>query len=60
MTSDEFLRAVEQDLRSRGAPFDPRELTAYIEGCWPLIEDNPDVVYWAERFLEARRRLAGA
>jgi hypothetical protein len=60
MTRDEFLLAVEQDLRSRGAPFEPRDLIAYVEGCWPLMQDNPDVPYWADRFLEARRLLAGA
>jgi hypothetical protein len=59
VTRDEFTQALEQDLRSRGAPFDPGRLTVYVETCWPLIQDNPDVGYWADRFLEAQRLLAG-
>lgn len=59
MTRDEFTRALEQDLHSRASPFDPGRLAAYVETCWPLIRANPDVGYWADRFIEAQRLLAG-
>jgi hypothetical protein len=25
----------------------------FVESCWELISDDPDVWYWSERFVEA-------
>jgi hypothetical protein len=26
---------------------------AFVESCWGLIADDPDVWYWGKRFIEA-------
>jgi hypothetical protein len=30
-----------------------RAAIAFVESCWALIADDPDVRHWSERFVEA-------
>lgn len=53
MTHTDFLRSLESVLQSRRVSFSRAAAIAFVESCWELIEDDPDVWYWSERFLEA-------
>jgi hypothetical protein len=51
-TLPDFLSAMEGALRGRGVPFSRGALQAFVESAWELIADQPDVKFWADRFLE--------
>jgi len=55
MTLPDFVTGLEMELRLRAVPFDRGELEAWARDVWPLAEDDPDVIRWAEAFLAARR-----
>ena len=57
MTSarDTFTAALEQQLRIRGLAFSRVAVLDFVLSVWPLAEDDPDPVLWAERFVEAGR-----
>jgi len=57
MTSarDHFTAALEEQLRIRGHSFSRADLLDFVASAWPLIEDDPDPVLWAQRFVEAGR-----
>jgi hypothetical protein len=56
MNHTDFALALEQELQLRGVAFSRADLLAFVADAWPLIEDDPDVPFWAGEFLEARRR----
>ena len=58
MTLPDFVTALEMELQLRGVPFDRGDLETFAVDVWPLAEEDPDAVRWAEAFLEARRRAA--
>jgi len=37
----------------RRVPFVRAAAIAFVESCWELIADDPDVWNWSERFVEA-------
>ena len=51
MNPADFLRLLESHLQPRGIPFSRAALIAFVDACWPWIEDNPDVELWAATFL---------
>jgi len=51
MNPQQFVRHMEMDLAIRGVRYDQAALLAFIDGAWPLIEDDPDVAYWAREFV---------
>jgi hypothetical protein len=51
MTPSDFLHLLEDALRQRRLPFSRGAAIAFVESCWPLIEDNPDPWYWSECFV---------
>jgi hypothetical protein len=54
MTSKlEFLAALEEELKTRGKPFSRQDAMAFVEACWPLIEETPDPAHWAGEFSAA-------
>jgi hypothetical protein len=53
MSQPEFVEAVESELHLRGIPFDRAALLAFVASAWPLIQENPDVGFWAGEFLRA-------
>jgi hypothetical protein len=53
MTPTDFLNALEQVLRQRRLPFSRAAAIAFVESCWELIDDEPDVWFWSDRFVEA-------
>jgi hypothetical protein len=53
MTPTDFLPVLENTLQHKRTPFSRAALQAFVEATWPLIDDNPDVDYWADRFLES-------
>ncbi len=55
MTQPDFLAALEQELRLRGIGFNRADLVAFMADVWPLIEENPDVAFWARELLESGR-----
>lgn len=54
MTREEFLRALQKELRLSGLAFDPAPLLAFVEAVWSEAEQHPDVRRWAKKFIEAR------
>ena len=53
MTPSDFLHALESVLQSRRVAFSRADAIAFVESCWELIQDDPDVWYWSDRFTEA-------
>ncbi len=53
MTPSDFLQSLESILQSRRMAFSRAAAIAFVESCWHLIEDEPDVWFWSERFVEA-------
>jgi hypothetical protein len=60
MSRDDFTAAVEEQLRIQGIAFSRADLLDFVEGVWPLAQDDPDPVVWADRFLESGRGSAFA
>jgi hypothetical protein len=54
MTPAEFLHALEQVLRQRRLPFSRAAAITFVESCWELIDDDPDVWSWSDRFTESQ------
>jgi hypothetical protein len=54
MTPTDFLHLLEEVFRQRRLPFSRAAAIAFVESCWTLIGDEPDVWYWSERFVEAQ------
>lgn len=52
MNPSEFLRSLESVLQHRRTVFSRAAAIAFVESCWELIDDEPDVWFWAERFVE--------
>jgi hypothetical protein len=52
MNPADFTRLLEAHLQPMHAPFSRAALIAFVESRWELIDDHPDVAFWAERFLE--------
>ena len=59
-TPADFVRSLESKLQARGVLFSHAALNAFVESTWPWIEDDPDVDYWCERFLDSMDLLAPA
>jgi hypothetical protein len=53
MTPAGFLQSLESVLQSRRVALTRAAAIAFVESCWELIADDPDVWYRAERFVEA-------
>lgn len=53
MTQHEFFQSLESILRKRRIGFCRGAAIVFVQSCWGLIEDNPDLHYWADRFIEA-------
>jgi hypothetical protein len=53
MTPAGFLRCLESVLQHRRVAFSRAAAIAFVESCWELIADDPDVWYWSERFIVA-------
>lgn len=51
MTQAEFLVSLENALRFCGHPFSRAALQAFVADAWPLIDDRPDVAFWAAEFM---------
>lgn len=47
-----FLAMLESALQHRRVAFSRAAAIAFVESCWELIDDNPDVDNWADRFCE--------
>lgn len=56
MSQADFLAALEQELQLRGIGFSRANLEAFAADVWPLAEQNPDVAFWAQEFLESGQR----
>jgi hypothetical protein len=54
MTLVDFLHSLEEVLRQRRLSFSLAAAIALVESCWELIEDDPDVWAWSDRFCEAK------
>ena len=53
MTPSDFLHSLESVLQHRRVSFSRAAAIAFVESCWELIADDPDVWHWSERFIEA-------
>jgi hypothetical protein len=54
MTQGDFLQSLESTLQLRGVPFNRAELQSFVESSWLLIQENPDVMFWSRKIVEAR------
>jgi hypothetical protein len=52
MTPADFVQALESILQHRRVAFSRAAAIAFVESCWELIADDPDVWFWSERFIE--------
>jgi hypothetical protein len=59
-TLPDFLTGLEMELRLRAVPFDRGDLETLVSDVWPLAEEDPDPIRWAQAFLLARREREGA
>lgn len=53
MTPSEFIVALEQALQFCGHPFSRAALQTFVTDAWPLIDQRPDVAFWAAEFIAA-------
>jgi len=53
MTPQDFLQMLESALQHRRVAFSRAAASAFVESCWELIDDDPDVDSWADRFQES-------
>jgi hypothetical protein len=58
MTPADFTTALEQELQLQGVAFSRSALQVFVADAWPLIDDDPDVAFWAGEFLAAGHALA--
>ncbi len=56
MNRDTFTEMLERELQLQHRPFSRADVIRFVEDCWSMIEDAPDVARWAEEF---RRATAG-
>jgi hypothetical protein len=54
MTQAEFVKVIEALLSTAHVEYERRQLLAFVASMWPLIEDDTDVTFWAQRFLEGQ------
>lgn len=52
MNQQEFTIALESALQLRGVAFSRAALQSFVVDAWVLIEDNPDVEFWAGEFID--------
>ncbi len=55
MNQADFLAALEQELKLRRIDFRRADLLEFVADVWPLAQENPDVAFWAQEFLESGR-----
>ena len=55
MTPSTFVADVAQQLRLMGRDFDPVALRAFVESCWPAIEEDPAASHSAREFIAAQQ-----
>ncbi len=60
MTPTDFFHMLESILQQRRIPFSRAAAIAFVESCWELIDDNPDVWYWSERIAECQGSVVEA
>jgi hypothetical protein len=53
VTPTDFLQLLQSILPHRRVSFSCAAAIVFVESCWELIADHPDVWYWSERFIEA-------
>jgi hypothetical protein len=54
MTPADFLAQLEAHLQLHGVPFDRRSVRAFVEGAWPLIEEDARAERWCAEYLAAQ------
>ncbi len=60
MNQTDFIVGLEMELQLRGVAFDRNDLETFVQDVWPLAEENPDIVRWAEAFLFERQQSSSA
>jgi hypothetical protein len=59
MTPTDFLHLLESALRPRRIPFSRAAAISNVASAWPLIDDDPYVWFWSERFCETHGAVTG-
>jgi hypothetical protein len=54
MAPNDFVHALERELRLWNMPFRHSEVIVFVACSWTPIEDDPDPKRWAGEFLEAK------
>jgi hypothetical protein len=60
MKPTDFLHSLESVLQHRRIAFSRGTAIAFVESCWELIDDDPDVWAWSDRFCEAQGGVSEA
>jgi hypothetical protein len=55
MTRSAFLESLAWELTLRRVPCARQDLERFVEDAWPLIEENPDVGFWAREYQDRQR-----
>jgi hypothetical protein len=55
MTRDDFVAALEQELRLRGVGFSRADVLEFVASVWALAEEDPDPSRWAQEFIDTGR-----
>jgi len=58
MTPQDFVAALERHLQLHGVPFSRADVQAFVESCWPLIEEDTRPERWCAEFLAACQEVA--
>jgi hypothetical protein len=59
MTFPDFFRALEQELRFRGAEFERRALIDFAASVWPLAQEQPEAERWATELCVVSQAARG-
>jgi hypothetical protein len=51
LNAADFLTEIETALQPRHLPFSRAALQAFVNACWPWMEDDPGLELWAAKFL---------
>jgi hypothetical protein len=52
MSKQAFLEALAWQLTLAGVPYVRPGLEAFVDGAWPLAEEQPDVARWGREYAE--------
>src|ERR1700736_4681041 len=53
MNQTDFAAALEQELQLGDVTFTRADVLDFVASVWPLVQEDPDITFWAREFIEA-------